>query len=75
MKHRVPDLDAAIGARLRAAREHRNVTAVEMAKRLGVSIPALSALERGASAPQASMVARYSHLLRMPADFFFDDLF
>lgn len=75
MKHRVPDLDAAIGARLRTAREHRNVTAVEMAAKLGVSIPTLSSIERGVTAPQAATVARYAHLLRIPADFFFNDLF
>lgn len=59
-----------VGARLREAREVRDVTAVGLSGRIGVSAQTVSSYERGRSSPSPSVLAAIASELRLPETFF-----
>ena len=54
------------GAQVRDIRKARNLTIKELAARVGLSTPALSALERGEATVSTSMIARIADALLVP---------
>src|SRR5262245_25207039 len=59
-----------IGARLREAREVRNVTAVALSERIGVSAQMISYYERGKSSPSPAVLSAMAAQLHLPETFF-----
>lgn len=66
--------DRAVGGRLRAARKYRNVTAVAMAERLGMSPDGLREIEYGRNRVPVVLVLWYAKLLRVPINMLLDDI-
>jgi transcriptional regulator with XRE-family HTH domain len=62
-----PDLDfqAALGAKVRAARVHAKLSQEELAFAADVSPRHLSNIERGLTNPGAVQIARLAHVLRL----------
>lgn len=60
-----------VGARIRAVREHRGLTQAELAVRIGRSVNAVSALERGLSKPTFDVLQGLSVALDTPVRDFF----
>lgn len=58
-----PDLDRRLGERLRAARQHHNLTLEELALRAGISRAMISRVERGESSPTAALLVRLGSAL------------
>lgn len=59
-----------VGARLRQAREARGITAVQLAKTIGVTAAAVSQYEKGVQTPAPSVLQRIFEELEMPMQFF-----
>ncbi len=59
-----------VGARLREAREVRNLTAVALSDRVGVSAQTISYYERGRSSPSPVVLSAMAAQLHLPETFF-----
>lgn len=59
-----------VGARLREAREVRDVTAVSLAEMVGVSVQTVSSYENGKSSPTPETLSALSTRLNLPNHFF-----
>lgn len=60
MSHKIDDVDAKIGARIRIEREARGWSLTELAEKSGVSRAMINKVERGQSSPTAMLMARFS---------------
>lgn len=60
-----------VGARFRALREQRGLTQAELAGRIGRSVNAMSALERGVNKPTFDVLQRLAGALGVPVGDFF----
>src|SRR4051812_23724210 len=67
MKTRTPNF---VGARLREAREARNITGVALAELLDVSRQAISQYESGSVTPHPEVLQQIAAKLRLPSHFF-----
>lgn len=68
------DIDVVIGARIRQARTYRNATLEEVAARVQISSGVLGAVERGKRRVPAELIARCARVLRLPVNYFLDDI-
>jgi transcriptional regulator with XRE-family HTH domain len=61
-----------LGQRIRQARQSRNVTAAQLAERIGVSANYISELERGIKKnPSMNVISGMADVLGLPVDYFF----
>lgn len=61
-----------LGQRIRQARQTRNVTAAQLAERIGVSANYISELERGVKKnPSMNVISGMAEVLGVPVDYFF----
>lgn len=71
---RQQQVDAVIGARLRAARLNNGHTIAEMSRLAEVPEADIEAYEAGARRMEASTLYDFARLLQQPISFFFDDV-
>jgi transcriptional regulator with XRE-family HTH domain len=61
-----------LGARIRRARQSREMTAAQLAEQIGVSANYISELERGVKKnPSMQVIAKMAEVLHYPVDYFF----
>lgn len=65
------ELDAAIGERIRAARNAAGLSMRELGRRCGVSFGCIQHIERGDTRAAASIIASIARHVQKPIDYFF----
>ncbi|HEY4944340.1 MAG TPA: helix-turn-helix transcriptional regulator [Rhizomicrobium sp.] len=68
------EVDAAIGGRIKLRRKTLLLTQTEVGKHIGVTFQQLQKYENGTDRISASRLYRVSVLLRVPVDYFFEDI-
>ena len=71
--HAAPVIDEAFGDRLQRLRTSAGLSLPEVAKRMGVSAPAVSAWEKGRARPTRGQIVKLAAILRIPTADLLDD--
>ena len=66
------DLKVQFGRRLRALREHKQLTQEQLAEAAHISVDFLSLIERGRNAPSFGVLEKLAKALELPAKELFD---